>query len=74
MRLSLILLPVNPEVESIVTVCLNAAGGGRSVLHWRAVFKPLPETQVREVAAHRSDPTRRWWAHHREGRRGRSEP
>jgi hypothetical protein len=53
MRLSLILTPVQPEVYPEVAGCPDAPCGGRHVQHWQAVPKPLRDTQVQEVVAHR---------------------
>lgn len=54
MRLSLILPPVEPEVYPVVAGCPYAGCGGRHVQHWQAVAKPLRDTQVQDVVAHRS--------------------
>lgn len=53
MRLSLILPPVQPEVYPEISGCPDAGCGGRHVQHWQAVAKPLRDTQVQEVVAHR---------------------
>ena len=53
MRLSLILPPVQPEVYPAVTGCPAAGCDGRHVQHWHAVPKPLRDTQLRQVVAHR---------------------
>jgi hypothetical protein len=53
MRLTLILPPVQPEVYPAVTGCPYAGCGGQHVQRWQAVAKPLRDTQVQEVVAHR---------------------
>jgi hypothetical protein len=53
MRLSLILPPVQPEGYPAVSGCPYAGCGGHHVQHWQAVPKPLRDTQVQEVVAHR---------------------
>jgi transposase-like protein len=53
MRLSLILPPVQPEVYPAVAECPYAGCGGSHVQHWQPVPKPLRDTQVHEVVAHR---------------------
>jgi hypothetical protein len=53
MRLSLMLSPVQPEVYPAVATCPDADCGGRSLQHWQAVPKPVRDTQVSEVVAHR---------------------
>ena len=53
MRLSLILPPVQPEVYSAVETCPDAGCGGQHFQHWQTVAKPLRDTQLHEVVAHR---------------------
>jgi len=53
MRLSLILPPVQPEVYPAVPGCPAADCGSRHLQHWQAVSKPLRDTQVATVTAHR---------------------
>ncbi len=53
MRLSLILPPVQPEVYPAVAGCPYADCGGQHLQHWQAVAKPLRDTHLREVVAHR---------------------
>jgi hypothetical protein len=53
MRLSLVLPPVDPARYPEVTGCPVAACSGRSLQHWQAVPKPLRDTQVDAVVAHR---------------------
>jgi len=53
MRLTLVLPPVQPEVYPEQPQCPSARCGGRHLQHWQAVPKPLPDTQFREVVAHR---------------------
>ncbi len=53
MRLSLILPPVQPEVYGDQPGCPYAGCGGSHVQHWQAVPKPVRDTQVHEVVAHR---------------------
>jgi hypothetical protein len=53
MRLSLILPPVQPAVYPPVGSCPYAGCGGSHFQQWQAVPKPLRDTQVREVVAHR---------------------
>ena len=53
MRLSLILPPVRPEDYPAGEVCPYAGCGGRHVQHWQAVPKPVRDTQLAEVVAHR---------------------
>ena len=53
MRLALILPPVQPEVYPAVTGCPYAGCGGQHLQHWQAVPKPLRDTQLHEVTAHR---------------------
>ncbi len=53
MRLSLLLPPVKPEVYPLVEGCPYAGCGGQHVQHWQSVPKPLRDTQLAEVVAHR---------------------
>jgi hypothetical protein len=53
MRLSLILPPVQPDVYPDAIGCPYPGCGGRHVQHWQAVAKPLRDTQLAEVVAHR---------------------
>jgi hypothetical protein len=53
MRLTLILPPVQPEVYPAEAACPYAGCGGRHVQHWQAVPKPVRDTHVHEVVAHR---------------------
>src|SRR5215212_11032239 len=53
MRLSLILPPVQPAVYAAVETCPYAGCGGHHFQHWQAVPKPLRDTQLHEVIAHR---------------------
>jgi hypothetical protein len=53
MRLTLILPPVEPEVYPAEAACPYAGCGGRHAQHWQAVPKPLRDTQLSEVVAHR---------------------
>src|SRR5215211_7645467 len=53
MRLSLILPPVQPDRYPAMAVCPAPACAGRHVQHWQTVSKPLRDTQVCEVQAHR---------------------
>ena len=53
MRLMLILPPVQPEVYPAVEGCRHAACGGRHLQHWQTVPKPLRDTQLHHVIAHR---------------------
>jgi len=53
MRLSLILPPVRPERYPAVAICPHAGCEGRCFQHWQAVPKPLRDTQLAEVVAHR---------------------
>ena len=53
MRLSLILPPVRPEVYPEAAACPYAGCEGRHVQHWQAVPKPVRDTQVQDVVAHR---------------------
>lgn len=54
MRLTLILPPVRSEVYAEVGGCPHAGCGGRHVQRWQAVPKPLRDTQLSEVVAHRN--------------------
>jgi len=53
MRLTLILPLVDPEVYPAVTGCPDTRCGGQHVQHWQAVAKPLRDTQIQAVVAHR---------------------
>ena len=53
MRLSLILPPVQPEHYPAVAVCPHAGCGGTHFQHWQSVAKPLRDTQLSAVVAHR---------------------
>jgi transposase-like protein len=53
MRLSLILPPVQPGVYAAVERCPYTGCGGRQLLHWQAVPKPLRDTQLHDVVAQR---------------------
>src|SRR5215218_9636259 len=53
MRLSLLLPPVQPAVYPPVVSCRHAGCGGQHVQHWQAVPKPLRDTQLQTVIAHR---------------------
>jgi hypothetical protein len=53
MRLTLILPPVQPEVYPAEATCPYAGCDGRHAQHWQAVPKPLRDTQLSEVVAHR---------------------
>ena len=53
MRLSLILPPVHPERDPAGEACREAGCGGRHVQHWQAGPKPLRDTQLEAVVAHR---------------------
>lgn len=53
MRLRLILPPGEPEVYPAVDGCPYAGCEGRHVPHWQAVTKPLRDTQLDAVVAHR---------------------
>ena len=53
MRLSLILPPVLPERYPAVATCPHAGCGGRHFQHWQTVPKPLRDTQLADVVAHR---------------------
>lgn len=53
MRLSLLLPAVQPAVYPAIDGCPAAECGGRHVQHWQAVPKPLRDTQLHEVVAHR---------------------
>jgi hypothetical protein len=53
MRLTLILPPVRPEVYPAVATCPYAGCGGQHFQHWQTVPKPLRDTQMTEVLAHR---------------------
>ncbi len=53
MRLSLILPPVQPEVYPGVERCPSSGCAGQHFQHWQAVTKPLRDTQLSEVIAHR---------------------
>jgi hypothetical protein len=52
MRLSLILPPVEPAVYPAATAC-PAGCGGRALQPWQDVPKPVRDTQVDKVVAHR---------------------
>jgi hypothetical protein len=53
MRLALILPPVQPEHYPAVAVCPHTGCEGRHFQHWQAVPKPLRDTQLSAVVAHR---------------------
>lgn len=53
MRLQLVLPAVQPEVYPAVAHCPAAGCGGQHVQHWQAVRKPLRDTMLDEVVAHR---------------------
>jgi len=53
MRLSLILPPVQPERYPAVESCPYAGCGGRHFQQWQRVPKPLRDTQLDAVVAHR---------------------
>jgi hypothetical protein len=53
MRLSLILPPVQPAVYPEVRGCPYAGCSGHHVQRWQAVPKPLRDTQLHQVVAHR---------------------
>ncbi|MDQ2651861.1 MAG: hypothetical protein M3Z20_02355 [Chloroflexota bacterium] len=53
MRLSLILPPVQPEVYPAVETCPYGGCGGGHFQHWQSVAKPLRDTHLVEVVAHR---------------------
>jgi hypothetical protein len=53
MRLTLLLQPVQPERYPAVAGCPSVGCGGRHLQHWQTVPKPLRDTQLSEVAAHR---------------------
>lgn len=53
MRLSLILPPVQPERYPAVEHCPSAGCGGRHFQRWQRVPKPLRDTVLHEVIAHR---------------------
>jgi hypothetical protein len=53
MRLRLILPPVQPDRYPPVAHCPYAACGGRHFQHWQTVPKPLRDTQLATVEAHR---------------------
>jgi hypothetical protein len=53
MRLSLILPPVQAEVYPVVTACPAGGCSGHHLQHWQTVPKPVRDTQLHEVTAHR---------------------
>lgn len=53
MRLSLILPPVEAERYPAPEICPYPGCGGQHVQHWQSVPKPLRDTQLAEVVAHR---------------------
>jgi hypothetical protein len=53
MRLSLILPPVQPDRYPALETCPAADCGGRHFQHWQRVAKPLRDTQLSDVIAHR---------------------
>src|SRR5215207_3896468 len=53
MRLSLILPLVQPDHYPVLESCPYPGCGGRHVQHWQSVPKPLRDTQLSEVVAHR---------------------
>lgn len=53
MRLSLILPSVQPDRYPAVAGCPDPDCAGRHVQHWQTVIKPLRDTQLSEVIAHR---------------------
>jgi hypothetical protein len=53
MRLSLILPPVQPEVYPSLERCPSPGCCGQQFHHWQSVAKPLRDTQLAEVVAHR---------------------
>ena len=53
MRLSLILPPVQPTVYAAVMGCPYPGCGGEHLQHWQTVVKPLRDTQLTAVEAHR---------------------
>lgn len=53
MRLSLILPPVLPDRYPALETCPYPGCGGQHFQHWQSVAKPLRDTQLVEVVAHR---------------------